>query len=352
MRQIAENILKERKSKVLHAVIHEYIKTGKPVGSSILEKNYNFNLSPATLRNLMAELEKEGYLTHPHTSAGRIPTDEGYKAYVNSLVELQRLAVEEEERIKKEYEKKTREIDTLLSQTSKILSGLSNYTGFVMAPNSKTNLIRNIELVQLSSEKILVVLLTRSGIVKNKVINLSMDSENLQELKTFLNNKLRGLSLDEAGKRVVIEVQKYQNKQKDLFKLAEYISSAIDSIKDDIYMDGTSNVLGLPDFNDFESARSLVKLNEDRERLIEIIGEDFKESNDVKVQIGGQGKIADLKDLSVITTSYSYGNKIIGVLGIIGPKRMEYEKMMALVKSVSKVVNGLLLKMGDEEDEE
>lgn len=352
MRQIAENILKERKSKVLHAVIHEYIKTGKPVGSSILEKNYNFNLSPATLRNLMAELEKEGYLTHPHTSAGRIPTDEGYKAYVNSLVELQRLAVEEEERIKKEYEKKTREIDTLLSQTSKILSGLSNYTGFVMAPNSKTNLIRNIELVQLSSEQILVVLLTRSGIVKNKVINLSMDSENLQELKTFLNNKLRGLSLDEAGKRVVIEVQKYQNKQKDLFKLAEYISSAIDSIKDDIYMDGTSNVLGLPDFNDFESARSLVKLNEDRERLIEIIGEDFKESNDVKVQIGGQGKIADLKDLSVITTSYSYGNKIIGVLGIIGPKRMEYEKMMALVKSVSKVVNGLLLKMGDEEDEE
>jgi len=351
MRQIAENILKERKNKVLHAVIHEYIKTGKPVGSSILEKNYKFNLSPATLRNLMAELEKEGFLTHPHTSAGRIPTDEGYKAYVSSLVELQRLAVEEEERIKKEYEKKTKEIDSLLSQTSKILSGLSNYTGFVTAPSSKTNLIRNIELVQISSEQILVVLLTRSGIVKNKVINLSMDSENLYELKKFLNNKLRGLSLDEASKRIVIEVQKYQNKQNDLFKLAEHISSAIDSIKDDIYMDGTSNVLGLPDFNDFESARSLVKLNEDRKRLIEIIGENFKDS-DVKVQIGGQGKVADLKDLSVITTSYSYGNKIIGVLGIIGPKRMEYEKMMALVKSVSKVVNGLLLKMGDEEDEE
>ena len=200
--------------------------------------------------------------------------------------------------------------------------------------------------------KILVVLLTRSGILKNKVINLNIDSKNLYELKKFLNNKLRGLSLDEAGRRIVVEVQKYQNKQKDLFKLAEYISSAIDSIKDDIYMDGTSNVLGLPDFNDFESARSLVKLNEDKERLIEIIGEDFKESNGVKVQIGGQGKIADLKDLSVITTSYSYGNKIIGVLGIIGPKRMEYEKMMALVKSVSKVVNGLLLKMGDEDDEE
>ena len=351
MRQIAENILKERKNKVLHAVIHEYIKTGKPVGSSVLEKNYKFNLSPATLRNLMAELEKEGFLTHPHTSAGRIPTDEGYKAYVSSLVELQRLAVEEEERIKKEYERKTKEIDSLLSQTSKILSGLSNYTGFVTAPSSKTNLIRNIELVQLSSEQILVVLLTRSGIVKNKVINLSMDSENLYELKKFLNDKLRGLSLDEASKRIVIEVQKYQDKQQDLFKLAEYISNAIDSIKDDIYMDGTSNVLGLPDFNDFESARSLVKLNEDRERLIEIIGENFKDS-DVKVQIGGQGKIADLKDLSVITTSYSYGNKIVGVLGIIGPKRMEYEKMMALVKSVSTVVNGFLLKMGDEDDEE
>ncbi len=120
MRQIAEHVLKERKSKVLYAVIHQFIKTGKPVGSSVLENEYNFDLSPATLRSLMAELEKEGFLTHPHTSAGRIPTDAGYRAYVDSIKEMQRLAVIEEEKIRKEYEKKTKEIDALLSQTSRI----------------------------------------------------------------------------------------------------------------------------------------------------------------------------------------------------------------------------------------
>ena len=350
MRQISKSLLQERKAKVLYAVIHEYIKTGKPVGSSVLNKEYNFDLSPASLRNIMAELEKDGFLTHPHTSAGRIPTDEGYKTYVNSLIELQRVAVEEEEKIKQEYEKKTKEIESLLAQTSKILSGLSNYTGFITSPKAKVNEIRNIELMPVSKSQVMVVLLTKTGIVKHKMIELSADSDELYELKKFLNSKLRNLSLEEASKRILVEVEKYQDNKKNLFQLAEKISDVIDSIQDDVYVDGTSNVLAVPDFNDFESARNLVKLNEDRERLKEIIGEDFKDSG-IKVQIGGQGKIADLKDLSVITTSYSYGDKIIGVLGIIGPKRMEYEKIMALVQSVSKVVNGLLLKMGDEEDE-
>ena len=350
MRQISESILQERKARVLYAVIHEYIKTGKPVGSSVLEQKYKFNLSPATLRNLMAELEKDGFLTHPHTSAGRIPTDAGYKAYVNSLVELQRLAVEEEERIKQEYEKKTKEIESLLSQTSKILSGLSNYTGFITAPKTKVNEIRNIELMQVSKSQVMVILLTKTGIVKHKMINLSVDSEELYELKKFLNNKLRGLTVEEASKRLIVEVEKYQDKQNDMLQLAEQICSVIDSISEDIYVDGTSNVLSVPDFTDFESARSLMKLNEDKDRLIEIIGKDLDEAT-VNVKIGGQD-LSELKNLSVVKTSYSHGDKIVGVLGIIGPKRMDYDKMMALVNSVSNIVNGFLLKMGDEQDEE
>lgn len=350
MRQISESILQERKARVLYAVIHEYIKTGKPVGSSVLEQKYKFNLSPATLRNLMAELEKDGYLTHPHTSAGRIPTDAGYKAYINSLVELQRLAVEEEERIKQEYEKKTKEIESLLSQTSKILSGLSNYTGFITAPKAKVNEIRNIELMQVSKSQVMVVLLTKTGIVKHKMINLSVDSEELYELKKFLNNKLRGLTVEEASKRLIVEVEKYQDKQNDMLQLAEQICNVIDSIQEDIYVDGTSNVLSVPDFTDFESAKSLMKLNEDKDRLIEIIGKDLDEAT-VNVKIGGQD-LSELKNLSVVKTSYSYGDKIVGVLGIIGPKRMDYDKMMALVNSVSNIVNGFLLKMGDEQDEE
>jgi len=345
MRQIAENILKERKAKVLHAVIHQFIKTGKPVGSNILESEYDFDLSPATLRSLMAELEKDGYLTHPHTSAGRIPTDAGYRAYVNSIVELQRLAVEEEEKIRKEYEKKTKEIDTLLSQTSRILSGLSNYTGFVLAPKVENNEIRNIELVQVAKDQILVVLLTKTGDVKNKLVNISIDAEDLEELKKFLNRKLRGLSLSEAGKRIFGEIQKYETKQKNMIGFAECISEVIDSIRDDIYMDGASNVLAVPDFKDLESARYLMQLNEDRDKLKKMIGRDL--NNKIQVRIG-----AEHKDLSVITTSYNYGNRVVGVLGIIGPKRMEYEKMIALVNSVSTIVNGYLSGIGEDEDDE
>lgn len=345
MRQIAENILKERKSKVLYAVIHQFIKTGKPVGSSVLENEYNFDLSPATLRSLMAELEKDGYLTHPHTSAGRIPTDAGYREYVNSIIELQKVAVEEEEKIRKEYEKKTKEIDTLLSQTSRILSGLSHYTGFVVAPKAENNEIRNIELIQISKEQVLVVLLTKTGTVKNKLVNISIDLEDLEDLKKFLNKKLRGMSLAQASKKVIGEIQHYESKQKNMMEFAGCISSVIDSIQDDIYMDGTSNVLSLPDFRDWESARYLMQLNEDRDKLKMIIGRDL--NNKIQVKIG-----EEQKDLSVITTSYNYGNKVVGVLGIIGPKRMEYEKMISLVNSVSKIVNGYLSQIGDEDDDE
>ena len=252
--------------------------------------------------------------------------------------------------VKQEYEKKTKEIESLLSQTSKILSGLSNYTGFITAPKTKVNEIRNIELMQVSKSQIMVILLTKTGIVKHKMINLSVDSEELYELKKFLNNKLRGLTVEEASKRLIVEVEKYQDKQNDMLQLAEQICNVIDSIQEDIYVDGTSNVLSVPDFTDFESAKSLMKLNEDKDRLIEIIGKDLDEAT-VKVKIGGQD-LSELKNLSVVKTSYSYGDKIVGVLGIIGPKRMDYDKMMALVNSVSNIVNGFLLKMGDEQDEE
>ena len=205
--------------------------------------------------------------------------------------------------------------------------------------------------MQVSKTQVLVILLTKTGVVKHKMINLSVDCDDLYELKKFLNSKLRGLSLEEASRRIIVEVEKYQSKQKDIVSLAEQISSVIESIHEDIYLDGTSNVLSVPDFTDFESARSLMKLNEDKDRLIEIIGKDFNEQK-IKVKIGGEEELAELKDLSVITTSYSYGDKMVGVLGIIGPKRMDYDKMMALVNSVSNIVNGFLLKMGDDEDEE
>ncbi|MCA6071587.1 MAG: heat-inducible transcriptional repressor HrcA [Endomicrobium sp.] len=294
--------------------------------------------SPAAVRNLMAELEEEGYLTHPHTSAGRIPTDKGYRSYVDNLVKLQSFAVEEEERIKKEYEQKHNEIEELLSETSRILSGLSQYTGFVMAPKTQYDEIKNIELMQIAEEELLIVLLTESGMIKHKRIEAFLAQDQLSRLKNFLNEKLRGVSVAQANKRIVSEIRDFRQNENEILKTAEKISDVFYNMQDDIYIDGTSNVVAVPDFNDFEPLKSLIRFNEDKEKFIEIINKDFND-NGVNVKIGSENTLAEFKDLSMVTTVYKNGERVVGVLGIIGPKRMEYQKMMLLVSRVSEILS-------------
>lgn len=345
MRQVALEVLHERKNKILNAVIHHFIKTGKPVGSTVLIDEYGIKLSPATVRNLMAELEDEGFLTQPHTSAGRIPTDKGYRAYVDSLVNLQKFAIEEEERIKKEYEQKSKEIETLLSETSKILSGLSQYTGFVLAPKAEYNEIINVELVQMAPGQLLIVLLTHTGILKHRTVNASLGSNELSRLRTFLNKSLRGVPLAEANARIVSEIRKFQENEKAMYAIAEQISDVLFGIQDDLYIGGALNAISVPEFNDFEPIKSIIRLNEDKERLIQIINDDFNSSSGgITVKIGSENLPEELKDLSIITTAYSDGDRAVGVLGIIGPKRMQYEKMMSLVSAVSKLLNDFFKK--------
>jgi heat-inducible transcriptional repressor len=338
MRQISLEVLKERKAKILSAVIHHYIKTGKPVGSTVLIDKYNVSLSPAAVRNVMAELKEEGFLTHPHTSAGRIPTDKGYRSYVDNLLKLQSFAIGEEERIRKEYEQKHEEIESLLSETSRILSGLSQYAGFVMAPQTQYDEIKNIELVQISNSELLIVLLTQSGVIKHKKIEAFLSQLKIAKLRNFLNDKLRGVSIAQANKRIVSEIKDFKQQKEEILKVAEKISDVFYNIQNDIYIDGTSNVVSIPDFNDFEPVKSLIKFNENKEKLIEVISKNFTGSG-INVKIGSENAIAELKDLSVVTTVYKNGDRAVGVLGIIGPKRMEYKKMMSLVSRVSEMLN-------------
>ncbi|MDR3071732.1 MAG: heat-inducible transcriptional repressor HrcA [Endomicrobium sp.] len=340
MRRVVLDVLKERKAKILSAVIHHYIKTGKPVGSDVLIGQYNISLSAATVRNLMADLEREGYLTHPHTSAGRVPTDKGYRSYVDKLVKLQNFAVEEENRIRKEYEQKHSEIETLLSETSRILSGLSQYMGFVMAPKPQCDEIKNIELVQITREELLVILLTQSGMIKHKKIEAFVRQEQINRLRSFLNEKLRGTSVAQANKIIVSEIKDFKQNEMEIFKVAEKIGDVFYNIQDDIYIDGASNVnmISIPDFNDFEPVKSMIKFNEDKKRFMDIINRDFNHRG-INVKIGSENALEKLKHLSIVTTVYKNGERAVGILGIIGPKRMEYQKMMSLVSYVSKVLN-------------
>lgn len=347
MRQVDPEVIKQRKNKVLQAVIHHYVKTARPVASSMLtdDDDYNFDLSPATIRNLMSELEGDGFLTHPHTSAGRIPTDRGYRSYVDSLLEMQRLVIEEEDRVRREYDGRIKELQDLLVQTSRVLSGLSQYSGFVLAPKSGSNHLQYLELIPYAEGKVLVIMVTQTGLVKHKILEASVSPERLSGLNSVLNRVLRGLTLTEAREKVVEAIEEMERQEREILSLARELSHGIFTLDEELYIEGTSNVLTLPEFQDMEPMRGILKLNSEKDRLIHVLDEGMNRDG-VQVLIGAEASIEELKDLSVISTVYKSGDMPVGVLGIIGPKRMEYPKMMALVGAVSKIVNRMLSRLG------
>lgn len=343
MRQIDPKLLEDRKKKILQAVIHHYIKTAKPVASGVLTESYNFGLSPATIRSMMAELEEDGYLTHPHTSAGRIPTDQGYREYVNSLIELQRLAIEEEARVRHEYNNKMKEIEDLLVQTSHVLSGLSKYSGFVMTPRFDKNKLKYLELLSVS-DRVLVIMVTESGMVRHKTMDVNISREKLAEMSRMLNERLRGLSLAEARKQIVQEIADLEKRENAAVNLVRKMSREIFDFEEEVYMDGAENVMTLPEFHDYEPMRCLLKLSGDKD-IIKNLFDKGAVRNGVQVMIGSESSCHELKNLSVVSTVYRNNDNSMGVLGIIGPKRMEYGKMMALVNAVSKMLNKLISEM-------
>lgn len=342
MRQIDPGVVHERKKRILQAVIHQFIKTGRPVGSAILTEEFGIDLSPATIRNLMAELEDEGFLTHPHTSSGRLPTDKGYRSYVDSVREIQRLVVAEEDRVRKEYDVRIRELQDMLVHTSHILAGLSNYTGFVVTPNVTKNLLQHLELVKISDNRVLVVLVTTTGLVKHKIMESSVSSRGLEFLTRLLNDKLQGMTLVEAKRHITHELDTLEHQEKDIVSLAEMLGRDLFTIEEDVYIDGAANVMSLPEFHDYEPMRCLLQLNENKNMLRRVLSRDAGGGEEVKVLIGSESACAEFKDLSVVTSVYKDGETPIGLLGIIGPKRMEYPKMMAVVRAVSHIVNTLL----------
>ncbi|MCB4792619.1 MAG: heat-inducible transcriptional repressor HrcA [Elusimicrobia bacterium] len=347
MRHLDPEVSSDRKKKILQAIIHHYIKTGKPVGSNIITEEYSFGLSPATIRNLMAELEEEGYLSHPHTSAGRLPTDRGYRSYVDSLIELQKLIIDEEDRARQEYHGRIKELSDLLSQTSRALSSLSNYSGFVIAPKIESSTLKYIELAQVSEKQLLVILVTSTGLVKHKIIEAGVPKEQLSRLNTILNENLRDHSVLNVKQEIFNLLEEFEREEKDVIAIAKNLSRHIFDIDTDenMYLEGTSNVLGLPEFHDYESMKCMLSLSEDKDRLMQVLNDKLTEK-DISVLIGSETQCKDLQHLSVVSSIYKDGNKPVGILGIIGPKRMEYQKMMALVGAVSKIVNKLLSKVG------
>lgn len=340
------NDFKERKKKILQVVIRHYVRTARPAASRMIVRDYDFPFSSATIRNVLAELEEEGYLTHPYTSAGRIPTDKGYRFYVDRLMEAQKLTQEEARRIEREYRAKRRGLEEVLRQTSKMLSHISHHAGFILSPTLDRSFLKHIELVPLGGKRILAVLVIQAGLIRHKTIQLNYDLKRSQlyRISKLLNEKLSGLPLSQMREEMNRIIEQESNKYLGLLQAAKgLIGQAFTSEESEIYLEGSANILASvkEDLYDYVKVGSVFRAIEEKRIILDIVRR-LVQNEGVKVLIGRENLYPELKDFSVVSSTYKSGNRIVGALGIIGPKRMEYPKMVALVDFVAKAINNIL----------
>lgn len=335
--------LTERQREVLRAVIQDYIHTAEPVGSRRVARQYGFRFSPATIRNTMADLEELGYLTQPHTSAGRIPTDLGYRYYVDSLMDRRRLSRAEESMIEKRFRPAWGEVDELMRETTKILSSLSRSVGIVMAPKWDHLAVKRIEFVPLSGGRILVILIAKSGQVQHKVVTIdeTIPQEELNGIARLLNELLEdGKTLSQVRQLLVKRMGEEKARYDALLRKALTLNQK--SLEEGgVYIGGTTNIMGQPEFADIEKMRAIFSAFEEQSKLVKILDQCLAHEG-LTIIIGFEHAVLELQGLSLVTAPYWCGEELWGALGVIGPTRMEYSRIVPLVDFTARLVSRYL----------
>ena len=332
-------MLDERKKQILKSVIEEYINTAEPVSSGTLVEKYELNFSSATIRNEMAELEHEGYLEKPHTSAGRIPSVKGYRFYVDELLNDENISLEEIQYIKENLQMKVNEIEDLTKITTNTISEMTHYTTVAIGPDSSNNIIKDIKFILLGERLLMAVILTENGAVKETIIKYDEDVSNSQinDLNVTFNNKLRGKPLEKIDKPMEEYILSTMKDQAKVIKpIIKQMNKTIEETNK-IYLEGTSKVFDFPEFSRIDTAKNFLSILDTKEEMLEILNSGL--AKDINVYIGDENENSDLKDLSIITFKHKVGNKDMGTIGIIGPKRMNYSKVISIMKYISKRLN-------------
>ncbi len=346
---MSADILDERSREILALLIKTHISTGQPVGSRAIARLSSEGLSAATVRNIMAELEQAGYLQQPHTSAGRIPTDKGYRFYVDHILEKTRLSEVDETTIQRGMlGKQWPSAEQLMTRASHLLSHLSESVGIVVSPRFSTDLIRHIEFVRLSDGRILVVTVSRAGIVQDRLIRLESNftQDELDRTARYINANFSGMSLvgirAELLKRMAEEKALYDRLLQNAILLCEKGLSETEEAEAEVFVEGTSNILTKPDFADLERLRELFRLFEEKSRLVKLLNECIATQPPIGVRIGAENGLPGLQGCAVITSTYSYGHQVMGSLGVVGPMRMEYARMINVVDYVARLLEQAL----------
>jgi len=343
---IHEN-LNDREKVILRSIVQQFILTASPVGSRNITKRFNIGVSPATVRNIMSDLEDSGFINHPHTSAGRVPTDKGYRYYVDTLMELQKITSSEKGFIDNTFDTLQNETDEILKIASRLLSTITKQIACVTYPTLDNGILTKIQLVSLSSTRLLVVVSIQSGLVKTITLEFDteIDSGRLTEVETILNEKLNGLTFQEIRTTAKERLNNYNIDEKPVMRL--FIDS-VDKIFKDVKKDdkvlitGATNIIQQPEFEDPEKFQGVIELIEDKDIIIHIMDKKKNENNNnVLITIGSEIEDEKLNEYSLITKEYTFG-ETSGTVGIIGPKRMEYSKVIAIVSYLGEMLTEVL----------
>lgn len=338
------SLLDIRKMRILQAIVDDYIMTAAPVGSRTVSKRSDMGLSPATIRNEMSDLTELGFLEQPHTSAGRIPSEKAYRLYVNHIMDSAKLTDDEADYIKRHLDTRVHEVSEVIRQTAKVLSDMTNYTSMVMSPQFSAMRLKRISLIPVSEGSAMAVVVTNNGVTKNAMIRVpeTLQPEDLEKISKLITAKLDGHKLGEAINSVLPMIKSEVGEQADA--VCDMLTSIEESLSEtDVEVVGASNILDYPEYSDASKARSFLTEVESGSYLQKVLSD----ASDVEmsVRIGTENDNPDMKDCSVITVTYKAGGENIGSMGVVGPTRMDYGKVMAILRYMSSSLSDILSKL-------
>lgn len=332
-------MLSERKKKILQAIVEEYVETAEPVSSGSLLKKNHLNISSATIRNEMAELEQAGLLDKPHTSAGRVPSAQGYRYYVDQLLKEDNISLEEIEYIKSKLESRAMELEEVTKIVTNTLAEVTHYTSLAIGPDNAQQVISEIKFVLLGSRILMAIILTDNGLIKETLIKFDEDitETQVQSINVIFNNKLRGMPLSEISKPMEEYIISEMKNEINIIKsIVEQINKAILECQN-VYLNGAKNILDMPEFNEIDKAKSFLDIVDKKEFIKSL--EQEESVKDINVYIGDENGNEKLKDYSIVTFKHVVNGKDLGTIGIIGPTRMDYSKVISIMKYINKELN-------------
>jgi len=341
-----KDVLDERSKKVLCAVVESYIKHLEPVGSRFVTRRYPLGCSSATIRNIMADLEDIGFLSQPHTSAGRVPTDKGYRFYVDYILAIKEIDHDEEseeffKKFDSQLDNTSKDLNKIFLEATNALSTLSNYIGVITPPRPECTTFNRLELIRYRSEQVVAILLTNEGIIKNKVISIppSYSQDDLNKIVDYLNKEYAGYPLDRIMFLLKEKISSEKVQYNDLInRTIKIYQEALSIVAEDIFVSNLYDAINLPDFSDISKIKELSKTIKDRHLLLKLLNE-FSDIEGVQVIIGDENPISELKGLSIVASAYKEGQRNMGVIALLGPKRMNYSKSIYIVENIAKLIS-------------